>query len=81
MESKPKMELLKIAGKDGEVAVDLTGRANGRGVYLCKNKDCLALAQKKRAIPRSLHMEISQERMEVLFAEIESILEGTDDKK
>ena len=32
MESKPKNELIRIAGYENEVTLDLTGRAKGRGV-------------------------------------------------
>ena len=41
---KPKSELLRIVnGADG-VTVDLTGKLNGRGVYLCKCEGCVAKA-------------------------------------
>ena len=47
MESKPKKELIRIAGYEGQVALDPTGKAKGRGVYLCPNAECLAKAKKK----------------------------------
>ena len=71
MESKDKKELLRIClTPEGEVKPDLTGKANGRGIYLCRNKECLALAQKKRAIGRGLKAELSKEQTEALFAEL-----------
>ena len=35
----PKKELIRIVRKpDGEVVLDLTGKANGRGAYLCRSE-------------------------------------------
>ena len=41
---KPKTELLRIVNSDSGVVVDGTGKLNGRGVYLCKSKQCVAKA-------------------------------------
>jgi predicted RNA-binding protein YlxR (DUF448 family) len=73
MVSKPKRELIRIvADKDGNVSMDLTGKAAGRGVYLCNNQECFAQAKKKRAIKRSLEIEISEEKLNALFEELMS---------
>ena len=45
---KPKNELIRIVNSDGVVVVDKTGKLNGRGVYLCKCKDCIAKALKSK---------------------------------
>lgn len=70
MESKPKKELVRIVANDGEVQVDITGKANGRGVYLCNNKECFEKAKKRKSLNRSLHMEIKEEQLEKLFTEL-----------
>lgn len=72
MESKPKKELIRIAGYEGELTLDLTGRAKGRGVYLCPDTKCLEKAKKKRALGRSLKMEVTQEQIEKIFEELEN---------
>ena len=37
-EMKPKKEMLRIVKpKDGEVSIDFTGKAAGRGAYICDN--------------------------------------------
>lgn len=72
MESKPKKELIRIAGYEGTVTLDPTGKAKGRGVYLCPSSECLAKAKKKRALSRSLGMEITPEQMEKLVGDIEA---------
>ncbi len=41
---KPKSELLRIVNTANGVLVDLTGKLNGRGVYLCKRKECVVRA-------------------------------------
>ena len=71
MESKPKKELVRIAGYEGVVSIDPTGKAKGRGVYLCPNEDCLAKAVKKKAISRSIEIEISKEQMDKLIEEFQ----------
>lgn len=72
MESKPKKELIRIAGYEGTVTLDPTGKAKGRGVYLCPSSECLEKAKKKKALARSLGMEISQDQLAKLFEEIEA---------
>jgi predicted RNA-binding protein YlxR (DUF448 family) len=57
MESKPKKDLIRIAASDGGVFVDLTGKANGRGVYLCRNEACFGAARKRKAMGRGLGIE------------------------
>ena len=48
-ESKPKKELIRIVRTpEGEMLLDSTGRANGRGAYICNNIDCLQKAIKTK---------------------------------
>ncbi len=69
-ESKPKNEMIRIAGYENNVAIDPTGRAKGRGVYLCKSSECFEKACKKKALGRSLGMDISKEQYEAIFEEL-----------
>lgn len=71
-EHKPKKELVRVVrSPEGEVSVDLTGRKNGRGAYICKNAECLKKARKQRAISKALECEISDEVFEQLLVQIE----------
>ena len=70
MESKPKRELIRIAGYGDQVSIDLTGKANGRGVYICPSEDCLLKAIKKKAISRNIKIEVTKERMDRLLDEL-----------
>lgn len=74
MQSKPKKELIRIAGFEGQVCVDDTGRAKGRGVYICPDAACLKAAIKKKAIKRGLQMEMTSEQEEALVEELTSKL-------
>lgn len=47
-EKKNKSELLRIVKTPEGVFFDLTGKMNGRGMYICKNADCLDLAKRKK---------------------------------
>ncbi len=66
-EMKPKKELLRIVmNKQGEVSIDLTGKMQGRGAYLCNSIDCFKVAQKGKKLERTFKNSISEEIMEVL---------------
>ena len=74
MESKEKQDLVRIAGYENEVTLDLTGRAKGRGAYLCKGSDaCLEKAYKKRALERSLRMQVTEEQKEAISAKLKEL--------
>ena len=48
-EMKSKKEMMRILRTtENEIVLDTTGRKNGRGVYLCKNPECLRKAIKSR---------------------------------
>lgn len=72
-ESKPKKELVRIVkSKEGEIAVDLTGKANGRGSYICRDSECLKKAIKSKRVERALETQIPGEVYDRLLEEIES---------
>ena len=63
----PKKDLIRIVRTpEGEVVVDLTGRKNGRGAYLCRSRDCLARAIKIRALERALEQPLTAETAQKL---------------
>lgn len=45
----------------GQTRVDDTGRASGRGAYLCRDLSCLQQALKRRAVDRALRTSLDQE--------------------
>lgn len=67
-----KKTLIRIVkNKDGEIFVDNTGKANGRGAYICASKDCLEKAIKTRALNRAFKLEISEKVYNDLSEEID----------
>ena len=56
---KDKKELIRIVkNKDGEIKVDLTGKMEGRGTYICKNEECLEKAMKNKRMAKAFETEI-----------------------
>lgn len=76
MESKEKNQLVRIAAYEGVITVDTTGRAKGRGAYLCKDSsECLEKAYKRRALERSLSVSVTEEQKNAIFDQLKSIKE------
>jgi len=71
MESFPKKELCRIVkNKDNEIQLDMTGKLNGRGTYICKKTECLDKAIKTKRLSKSLEAEIPEEIYEAIRSEI-----------
>lgn len=69
---KEKRQLVRVVrAENGEAALDLTGRMNGRGAYVCPDPECLKRAVKSRALDRALEVKVSAVTMERLAGEIE----------
>ena len=69
-EMQPKKELVRVVRTpENTVVLDTTGRANGRGAYLCKKSACLEKAIKSRALERALETKIESETYETLRAQ------------
>ena len=63
-EGRPKREMIRIVkNKEGEVLVDVTGKAPGRGAYICPTLDCLERAHKTKALSRALDCQITEPMM------------------
>ena len=57
-----KKDLLRVVrNKDGEVLVDPTGKANGRGAYLKKDKEVIERARKTKTLDKILEFTIPDE--------------------
>ena len=61
-EMKDKNELVRVVkNSEGNIFVDLTGKANGRGAYICKSKDCFAKLKKQKGLSRAFKCPVSEE--------------------
>ena len=54
-----KKQLIRVVKTpEGEVLVDPTGKANGRGAYVSKNKEVILKAQKTKILERHLETQV-----------------------
>lgn len=73
-EQKNKMDMMRVLKTpEGSFLLDLTGKQNGRGAYLCRSKDCFHKAVKSKGLERSFKMHIPKETYEILEKELEQI--------
>ena len=59
-ESRPKKELVRIVATDEGLYPDETGKAHGRGAYVCPSLECLDRAVRIKAFERSLDATMSE---------------------
>ena len=66
-EHLPKNQLVRIVrSPDGRVFADFSGKANGRGAYLCRNPECLKKAARSRALERALDVKLPEGMLDEL---------------
>lgn len=72
----PKKELIRILNTpDDEIILDVTGKKNGRGAYLCRKNECLEKAFKTKGINRSFGKSISDEVYNSLRNDLKVIID------
>lgn len=68
---KPKKELIRVVkSPEGEIDIDLKGKAPGRGAYLCCNRACVDRAAKSRLLEKAFERRIEQKVYEKLKAQL-----------
>lgn len=73
MEQKPKKELVRVVkSADGDISLDLTGKKNGRGAYICPEVSCLEKAKKAKRLERAFECAIPAEVYEVMESELKN---------
>lgn len=70
-EKLPKRDLLRIVKFEGRISVDPTGKQNGKGCYIKKDKVVLDKAKKTKALNRALETEVPDE----IYDEIEKFID------
>lgn len=74
-EMKPKRGLIRVVrSQDGNVTVDFTGKAAGRGAYVCRSVECLERAIKTRGLDRALEHKIE----DTVFLQLKEELQAGD---
>ena len=67
-EKLSKKDLIRVVkNKDGEVSIDLSGKANGRGAYLKKDLEVIKKCKKNKILDRKLGIEIPDKIYEELI--------------
>ena len=52
-QEKPKRELIRVVKYNDQISLDLTGKQNGRGAYVCNDKECIQNLKKKKLLNRA----------------------------
>ena len=70
-EKYPKKELIRVVRDNlGNVSVDLTGKANGRGAYLKKDFEVVEMARKTKALEKYLEVLVPED----VYKELENAI-------
>ena len=72
MEMKEKKSLVRVVkNKENEIDVDLGGKMNGRGAYVCRSSECLDKAIKARRFERAFETSIQEDVYQKLREQME----------
>ena len=73
-EMKSKKEMIRVLKTaEDEFLLDVTGKKNGRGAYLCHSKECLEKAIKTKGLERSFKQSIPKDVYETLEKEMSQL--------
>ena len=74
-EMKPKKDMIRVVKTaDGEIYADPTGKAAGRGAYVCGAEECMKKLNVKKLLNRAFSTNVSAE----VYADVEGGLKGND---
>lgn len=62
-----------VKNKEDEIFLDTTGKANGRGAYLCSEQVCLEKAIKSKALNRAFKTNVEDEIYTHLIDELKTL--------
>ena len=72
-EMSGKKTLVRIVrSKDGEIAVDVTGKKSGRGAYICREPECFEQVRRQKKLERALKCQIPDEIYDAVKKELSS---------
>ena len=75
-EMKSKKEMMRVLKTaEGDITLDLTGRKNGRGAYLCHSAECMKKARKNKGLEEYLVEEYDAYQKQLEYF-VECIREG-----
>mgnify|MGYP003490965036 CR=1 FL=1 len=72
-ERKNKRDMIRVVrAPSGTVSLDFSGKAQGRGAYICPDPECLKKALRSKSLDRALEVTIPEEVYDRLAKEMES---------
>jgi predicted RNA-binding protein YlxR (DUF448 family) len=60
-EGRPKKELIRVVASENGLCADESGKAHGRGAYICPDVNCLDKAKKIKAFERALEAQLDDQ--------------------
>ena len=76
-EKRPKRELVRVVcTPEGGVEIDVRGKRDGRGAYVCPKAECLQVAVQPQRLSRALKCQVDTEEAAALEAQIAALLQG-----
>ena len=72
----PKRDLVRVVASGGGVALDLNGRASGRGAYLCRDEDGDDAPRVRARLAHALRVEIGDDEWENLTGSLGAVAEA-----
>ena len=58
--AKPKKELIRVVKFNDQIKLDLTGKLNGRGAYVCNDENCIQKLKKQKLLNRALSLQVEE---------------------
>ena len=72
-EMKEKREMFRVVkNAAGEIFADFSGKAAGRGAYICNNDECMKRLKKQRLINKAFSAPVSDEVYRRIEEEVQS---------
>lgn len=56
-----KSELLRLVKSSDKISIDITGKAHGRGTYVCKSPECVESLKKRRNLDKVFRVKVPTE--------------------
>lgn len=68
LKMRPKSDLIRVVRTPSaqKIAIDMSGKKDGRGTYVCKDEECIRRAKKFRGLERSFKCKVNDDLYEEL---------------
>jgi len=74
-----KRDLVRVVrSSEGDVEIDPSGKANGRGAYICRNPECFDAAIRRRRLNPALRVSLKEDDYDRLRREFDEVLGDTE---